>query len=113
VVALDHRQGKVLLKGWKETTAKRIERALVDFTEMGFKWFLVTDADRDGAMEGPDTETYTRLSRHASVIASGGVRSLGDLGLLKDSGVNATIIGKALYEQRFTLPEATRYLEEW
>jgi phosphoribosylformimino-5-aminoimidazole carboxamide ribotide isomerase len=111
VVALDHRRGVVLWKGWKESTGRRLEEVLSEFIEMSVEWFLVTDVDRDGAMEGPDIETCSRIQGEASIIASGGVRSLDDLLRLKASGVEAAVIGRALYEGRFTLAEAISGLE--
>ena len=111
VIALDHRRGIVLDKGWKGSTGRPIEEALREFTDLGLKWFLITDTDRDGTLEGPDTETYSKLSSEASVIASGGVGSLGDLGTLVGTGVDAVVVGKALYEGVFTLPEALSCVE--
>jgi phosphoribosylformimino-5-aminoimidazole carboxamide ribotide isomerase len=111
VVALDHRRGDVLWKGWKESTGRRLEEVLGEFAAAGVEWFLVTDVDRDGAMEGPDLETYSRIQGEASIIASGGVRSLEDLLRLKESGVEAAVVGRALYEGRFTLAEAISSLE--
>ena len=111
VVALDHRRGIVLDRGWKGSTGRPIEEALKEFTDLGLKWFLITDTDRDGTLEGPDTETYVKLSGDASIIASGGVGSLGDLGTLVGTGVGAVVVGKALYEGVFTLPEALSYVE--
>jgi phosphoribosylformimino-5-aminoimidazole carboxamide ribotide isomerase len=111
VVALDHRRGIVLDKGWKGSTGRPIEEALREFTDLGLKWFLITDTDRDGTLEGPDTETYSKLSSEASIIASGGVGSLGDLGTLVGTGVDAVVVGKALYEGVFTLPEALSCVE--
>jgi phosphoribosylformimino-5-aminoimidazole carboxamide ribotide isomerase len=111
VIALDHRRGIVLDKGWKGSTGKPLEEALKEFTELGLKWFLITDIDRDGTLEGPDTDTYTKLSEWASIIASGGVGSLKDLETLGRTGVEAVVVGKALYEGLFTLPEALSYLE--
>jgi phosphoribosylformimino-5-aminoimidazole carboxamide ribonucleotide (ProFAR) isomerase len=78
---------------------------------MGFEWFLVTDANRDGTMEGPNIETYSQISGEASIIASGGVRRLEDLRQLKETGVKAAVIGKALYEKRFTFVEAQKFME--
>jgi phosphoribosylformimino-5-aminoimidazole carboxamide ribonucleotide (ProFAR) isomerase len=78
---------------------------------MGFEWFLVTDANRDGTMEGPNIETYSQISSEASIIASGGVRRLEDLRQLKETGVKAVVIGKALYEKRFTFVEAQKFME--
>lgn len=112
VVALDHRRGVVLRRGWKEPTGWRLEAALGEFAARGVEWFLVTDVDRDGAMEGPDFETYSRIQGEASIIASGGVRSLEDLLRLREIEVEATIVGRALYEGRFTLAEAIGLLED-
>ena len=106
VIALDHRRGVVLDKGWKGSTGKPLDDALRMFTDRGLEWFLITDTDRDGTLEGPDTDTYTRLSGQASIIASGGVGSLEDLDALDKTGVEAVVVGTALYEGKFTLPEA-------
>ncbi len=111
VIALDHRRGIVLDKGWKGSTGRPLEEALREFTDLGLEWFLITDTDRDGTLEGPDTETYSKLSERASIIASGGVGSLGDLGTLGGTGVEAIVVGKALYEGVFTLPEALSCVE--
>jgi phosphoribosylformimino-5-aminoimidazole carboxamide ribotide isomerase len=111
VIALDHRRGIVLDKGWKGSTGRPLEEAMREFTDLGLKWFLITDTDRDGTLEGPDTETYAKLSGDASIIASGGVGALGDLGTLVGTGVEAVVVGKALYEGVFTLPEALSCVE--
>jgi phosphoribosylformimino-5-aminoimidazole carboxamide ribotide isomerase len=111
VIALDHRRGVVLDKGWKGSTGKPLDATLRIFADLGLEWFLITDTDRDGTLEGPDTETYTRLSGQASIIASGGVGSLEDLDTLKETGVKAVVVGKALYEGKFTLPKALNQTE--
>ena len=111
VIALDHKRGVVLDKGWKGSTGRPLDDALRMFTGLGLKWFLITDVDRDGTLEGPDTETYARLSDEASIIASGGVGDLDDLDSLRETGVEAVVVGKALYEGKFTLPEALNQTE--
>ncbi len=111
VIALDHRRGVVLDKGWKGSTGRLLDDALRMFTGLGLEWFLITDTDRDGTLEGPDTETYARLSDQASIIASGGVGSLEDLNALRETGVKAVVVGKALYKGKFTLPEALSQAE--
>jgi phosphoribosylformimino-5-aminoimidazole carboxamide ribotide isomerase len=112
VVALDHRRGVVLKGGWKEPTGWKLETALCEFVARGVEWFLVTDVNRDGAMEGPNLETYSRIKGEASIIASGGVRSIEDLLRLRETGIEAAVVGRALYEGRFTLVEAIRSLED-
>ena len=75
--------------------------------------YVVTDVSRDGTLRGPNVELYRAVTRAttAPVIASGGIATIGDLVVLADvaaSGANleGSIIGKALYARRFTLPEA-------
>lgn len=106
VIALDHKDGYLMVKGWQESTNRRLSESLRDFKEQGYRWFLVTNIDHDGTLEGPDTETYKEISKSSKIIASGGVSNLTDITRLKTTGVKAVVVGKALYENRFTLAEA-------
>ena len=75
----------------------------------GIEWFAVTAISRDGGMEGPDLALLATIRASvptASIIASGGVGSLADVSALAAEGYAAAIIGRALYEGAFTLPEA-------
>ena len=106
IVALDHRDGEVMVKGWQEATSHSLRKALTRFKEQGYNRFLVTNIEHDGVLRGPDFETYKEISRVADIIASGGVASTHDIKRLHETGVEAVVIGKALYEERFTLQEA-------
>jgi len=106
VIALDHRDGYVAVKGWQETTEINLESAIDRFKEAGFTRFLVTNVNRDGTFDGPDTETYRQIAGKVSITASGGVSCLTDIQILRETGVEAVIVGKALYENRFTYAEA-------
>ena len=82
---------------------------LEDFVAAGLKHLLCTDISRDGALEGPNLALYRRLKVQFPAIevqASGGIARLGDLRDLRDIGVAGAVIGKALYERKFTLAEA-------
>ena len=70
--------------------------------------FLVTSITKDGTLSGPDLETLSDACQYPNVeiIAAGGIGSLNDLTALKRIGVEGVVIGKALYEGRFTLKEA-------
>ena len=75
--------------------------------------YVVTDVTRDGTLEGPNVELYRSVTRAttAPVIASGGISAIADLVVLAEvaaAGANleGSIIGKALYARRFTLPDA-------
>jgi phosphoribosylformimino-5-aminoimidazole carboxamide ribotide isomerase len=108
IVALDNKDGKIMVEGWKTATALSINEALEKFTMLGVKTFLITSIAKDGMLSGPDLETLKQAcqSRNAKVIAAGGVGSINDLIALKRIGVEGAVIGKALYEGRFTLKEA-------
>ncbi len=108
VVALDAKDGRVTLHGWQETSeydALTLARKLV---EIGVSRLMYTDIARDGALSGPNLLATAALVEAGDVpiIASGGVASLADLAALRDIGVEGIIVGKALYERRFTLQEA-------
>ncbi|MCX8171604.1 MAG: 1-(5-phosphoribosyl)-5-[(5-phosphoribosylamino)methylideneamino]imidazole-4-carboxamide isomerase [Candidatus Bathyarchaeota archaeon] len=108
-VALDHLDGIIKVGGWKESTCFRLREAAKLFTDMGVKFFLVTSIQRDGAMSGPDIENLNQvLDLGANVMASGGVRSLDDIAVLRDLGVYGVIVGRALYEGCFSLSEALK-----
>ena len=106
VVALDHKDGYIMVKGWQESTERRLKVSLREFIKRGYEWFLVTNINYDGTLNGPDVSTYSKISTEARIIASGGVSSAQDIEKLKKTGVEAVVIGKALYENRFTLKEA-------
>lgn len=111
VLGLDCRDGKVCVRGWEETAARDGLEFLREAERMGVRRVVFTDIRRDGTLEGPNFEATEQVCRHTSlkVIASGGVSSLEDLRRLKELepiGVEAVIVGKALYAGSFTLPEA-------
>jgi len=108
IVSLDHLEGKIRIKGWTEDTRLDLEETLNKFASNGVKKFLVTSIDRDGTLSGPNYTTLTRVVSKGRIIAAGGIGSLQDLSDLKKIGVSAAVVGKALYDGRFTLAEALR-----
>lgn len=113
VVALDHINGFVVVRGWKNHSRTIVSDAASKFSELHVELFLVTSVRRDGTMMGPDFETTARLCRDGfNVIAAGGIRNMQDLVSLKRLGVYGVVVGKALYEGSFTLTEALRIVEE-
>ena len=114
IVALDNRDGKVMVEGWKTATALGMKEALEKFVALGVKVFLVTSITKDGTLSGPDLDTLREACQYpdVEVIAAGGIGGLNDLVALKRVGVAGAVIGKALYEGRFTLKEALKMMEE-
>jgi len=107
VVALDTDGDVVKVRGWTEP-AGGFDEVLDRLVRAGVPRLLVTAIARDGTLEGPDLDLYRRVTAAVEmpVLASGGVGSLDDLRRLARVGVEAVIVGKALYEGNFTLREA-------
>lgn len=110
-VALDARNGRVTVGGWKEITTVRAVDLAGRCREWGVRRLQYTDVTRDGTLVGPNVAATEELARAAGVpvTASGGVSSLEDLRALCSlaaCGVDEVIVGKALYDERFTLAQA-------
>lgn len=115
VVSIDARGGKVFLAGWTESSGVDAAEAVADLTRIGVERFLFTPIEVDGMMTGPNLPELKRVASAtaARIIASGGVGELAHLESLAaeaPANVEAVIVGKALYEQRFTVAEAVRAL---
>jgi phosphoribosylformimino-5-aminoimidazole carboxamide ribotide isomerase len=111
LVSVDVRGGRVATAGWTETTEPSTDAVLERLHASGVRELVYTNVDRDGMLEGPDLEEVRRVAEAAggSVIYSGGIGSLADLeGLagLRRYGLSGVIVGKALYEGRFTVAQA-------
>jgi phosphoribosylformimino-5-aminoimidazole carboxamide ribotide isomerase len=114
IVSIDAKAGIVQVKGWK-ASAKGLDMLVFgkDLKKMGFKEAIFTDTAKDGTLSGPNIMAIKALLRETGlkVIASGGVSKLEDLyklEKLEKSGLAGVIVGKALYEGRFTLTEAIK-----
>ena len=106
-VGLDHRAGRLAVHGWTELTDVALDDALRRFPAAAA--FIVTDISRDGLLGGPDVDGLAAAveATDVPVIASGGVSSLDDVrALAAIAGLHGIIVGRALYEQRFTVAEA-------
>ena len=113
IVSIDAKEGEVLTKGWQAgcVNIDTLEFACA-LKEMGFKRVIYTDISKDGTLRGPNIQGTKRLLKTGlSVIASGGVSSLEDIKKLKKlevEGLAGIIVGKALYEGKFSLSEALK-----
>ena len=107
-IGLDHRDGELRTRGWEEGSGVRLTDALAWPELAGAAAFVITNIAKDATLEGPDVEGLTAAVEATSipVIASGGVGTLDDLRALAATGVAGVIVGKALYEGRFTIEEA-------
>src|SRR6266550_7442169 len=111
VVGIDARDGKVAVKGWKETTAMEAVELAKRCEADGATRIIYTDIDRDGTREGVNLEETLKIAIAVKipVIASGGIATLEDIKKLlplEKDGVEGVIVGKALYRGTVTLKEA-------
>ena len=97
-----------MVEGWKTATAMTVDEALEKYTSLRVSRFLITSIAQDGLLAGPDLQTLSQAVQYpnAKIVAAGGIGTIGDLAALKDIGVEGAVIGKALYECRFTLKDA-------
>jgi phosphoribosylformimino-5-aminoimidazole carboxamide ribotide isomerase len=107
-VALDLRGREVAVRGWVEGSGRDVVDVLDELAGTGVAAVNVTDISRDGTMAGPDVAGLSAIvdATAIPVIASGGVGTLDDLVSLASTGVAGVIVGRALYEGRFTVAEA-------
>ncbi len=104
-VAVDVRGGHVSTAGWTESTDQAPEAVIARLDAAGVGHIVYTDVDRDGMLEGPDVARVTQLAETvaARLIYSGGIGAAADLEALASIDLDGVIVGKALYERRFTV----------
>jgi len=103
----------VSVQGWTEDTDVAAVDLALQMQALGVRRIIFTDIATDGVLTGPNLGAMQAMAEalHIEVTASGGVSSLEDiraLGTLEPFGVRSCIVGRALYEGKFSLPEAIR-----
>lgn len=112
-VGVDIRDGKVAIKGWKETSGMTFLELCRRLEDIGVGTIISTDISRDGAMEGTNRDLYRNLSEKFGIdlIASGGISTIDDIRALRDLGLYGAIVGKAYYTGAIDLKEAIKEAE--
>lgn len=114
VAAVDARAGRVAIEGWEQATDTTAPELIAELTGLGVERFVYTPVEVDGTLAGPGITGLASVAAAcadsgAELIYSGGVGSLHDLrslAALPMPAITGVIVGRALYEQRFTVPEA-------
>lgn len=115
IVSIDARDGQVFVQGWQAAASVKVDAQEFARTlkEIGFRQAIYTDISKDGTLKGPNIiDTKRLLKTGLAIIASGGVSSLEDiqkLKVLENDGLAGIIVGKALYEGKFTLSQALKF----
>jgi phosphoribosylformimino-5-aminoimidazole carboxamide ribotide isomerase len=116
IVSVDTRGGKISTSGWQETTQMPADAVIERLQNRGVRSFIYTNVDKDGMLEGPDLDEVRRIAEvvRGRFLYSGGIGTLDHLrGLagLKQINLGGVIVGKALYEHKFTIAEGQAALD--
>jgi len=108
IVGIDAWQGHIATHGWRQKTELNVTEFTQSMVELGVKRFIYTDISRDGTLTEPNFSTIAELINviRLPIIAAGGISSLNHLKILKSLGVEAAIVGKALYTGDINLKQA-------
>lgn len=113
VLGADVRAGRVAISGWKEELDLSIDDLVKRFLPQGLTQTICTDISRDGMLQGPSFELYTRLQNDYPTVdftVSGGISSMADILRLDEMNLRKVIVGKAIYEGRIALKEIEQYI---
>lgn len=107
-VALDSKDGKVAIEGWKKISDFSTIEMGRKFEKLGAGSILFTNIDTEGLMQGikPDSTAELVKAVNLPVIASGGITTLQDILCIQKTGASAVVIGSALYTGKFTYSDA-------
>jgi phosphoribosylformimino-5-aminoimidazole carboxamide ribonucleotide (ProFAR) isomerase len=116
IVSVDTRGGNVSTSGWQRTTQMPADSVIERLQHRGVRSFVYTNVDRDGMLQGPDLDEVRRIAAvvRGRFLYSGGIGSiehLRALAALRQVNLGGVIVGKALYEGRFTVEEGQRALQ--
>ncbi len=114
IVSMDIKGEEIRIKGWKEKGGE-ISSFLKSIEDLPLDSLIITDIQRDGTLGGVRIEIFQKVSQNTSLplILSGGISSLEDLKVIRENfpSLKGVIIGKALYEGKIDLREATRWAD--
>ena len=116
ILGADCIDGLIAVSGWQERTDHTVQDFVASYVANGFRKIVSTDISRDGMLNGPSFELYESLQKAVDgpqgiqIVASGGIRSIEDLEMLREKGLWGAIIGKALFENRISLTELARLI---
>ena len=117
IIGTDVRDGKVATNGWKKQSDVMAVDLIKSFKSSLVNSIIYTDISKDGSLEGVSHNQTLNFAKSIPlpVIASGGVSSLKDISRLSEefvNGIQGVIIGRALYDKKFSFPEALQAIKK-
>lgn len=113
ILGADAQDEKVAISGWLESSKEDLIPFIKAYQKEGVKYVICTDISKDGMLEGPSFELYSRILEQVpeiNLIASGGISHFDELGKLASMGCEGTIIGKAIYENRISMKQLEEFI---
>ncbi len=113
ILGADALNEKVAVSGWLENSNVDLIPFIKGYKNKGIQYVICTDISKDGMLEGPSFELYSRILAEIptiKLIASGGISTFEELPKLEKMGCEGTIIGKAIYEGRIKLKQIENYI---
>ncbi|WP_411767499.1 1-(5-phosphoribosyl)-5-[(5-phosphoribosylamino)methylideneamino]imidazole-4-carboxamide isomerase [Winogradskyella sp. A3E31] len=129
ILGADCNNEKIAISGWQEESDLEVIPFIKDYQTKGVSYVICTDISKDGMLEGPSFELYSKILREChserlarrsfneggseeslKLIASGGISNYGELPQLEQLGCEGVIIGKAIYENRISLKQLENFI---
>lgn len=113
ILGADAKDEKIAVSGWLEESNEDLIPFIQDYQSKGIQYVICTDIAKDGMLQGPSFDLYSKILAEAKgirLIASGGISTFDELPKLAELGCEGTIIGKAIYEGRITLKQLENYI---
>ncbi|KRD57719.1 1-(5-phosphoribosyl)-5-[(5-phosphoribosylamino)methylideneamino] imidazole-4-carboxamide isomerase [Flavobacterium sp. Root935] len=113
ILGADAKDEKIAVSGWLEESNEELVPFIQDYQTKGIQYVICTDIAKDGMLQGPSFDLYSKILAEAKgikLIASGGISTFDELPKLAELGCEGTIIGKAIYEGRITLKQLEDFI---
>lgn len=112
-ISADFFNEKIKIKGWQDQSEIDLFDHIEYYYQRSVQYVKCSDISRDGLLQGPSINTYTRIiQRFADIklVASGGVGSINDIKALEQLGADGVILGKAFYDEKIKLSEIEQFI---
>ncbi len=114
ILGADADNEKVAVSGWQESSTEMVVPFIQGYQKEGISYVICTDIAKDGMLQGPSFALYEKILKNTQpslkLIASGGISTFAELPKLAELGCEATIIGKAIYENKISLKQLQNYI---